>query len=279
MKRYIALALVVAAASSASMALAAERGYTDDPGDSGTAPDLTSVTVTDSNGFLAFKITGTLVPSSSFVIYVDTDRNQSTGDDGDELMLGVDQETDGKTYWFASRWSGSKWERAGIDVSSQTFTGRQELGFRASDAGITGAFDFVVLSYKMVADAVEGRDRAPDSVVPWTYELATQAAAVSSARTVLGQVRVTPSPAAAGKPLTVRVPVRRSDNGVIATRPATCTALVKGRTLRGRGSVIGGLATCKLAVPRGMSHATGRGSITVGAGADAVTKAFSFRVA
>ena len=121
MKHLVAIAVVGVVAVSTAAALAADRSYTDDTGDAGTAPDLTNVTVTDSNGFLAFKIAGTLVPSSSLVIYVDTDRKQSTGADGDELMLGVDQESDGKTFWFASRWIGSKWERAGIDVTSQSF--------------------------------------------------------------------------------------------------------------------------------------------------------------
>ncbi len=279
MKHLVAIAVVGVVAVSTAAALAADRSYTDDTGDAGTAPDLTNVTVTDSNGFLAFKIAGTLVPSSSLVIYVDTDRNQSTGDDGDELMLGVDQESDGKTFWFASRWIGSKWERAGIDVTSQSFPGRQELGFRAADAGITGAFDFVVVSYKMVADAVEGRDRAPDSVVPWSYQLTSQTTA-TALKAVLGQAQLTPARPLAGKPLNVRVPVSQSDTKQPLTNgTATCSARVKGRAVRGTAAVSNGWATCRLVVPKGSRGTTGRGSITVGAGTQAVTRAFSFRIA
>ena len=209
MKYLIACVLVVVVGALAAGAMAAERSYTDDAGDSGTAPDLTSVTVTDSNGFLAFKIAGNLVPSSSLLIVIDTDRNQSTGDDGDELMIGVDQEAAGKNFWFASRWNGSKWDDARFDVNSQTFAGRQELGFRAADAGITSSFDFAVVTLKMVGDALEGRDRAPDSVVPWSYELTSRAAgpAATAANAVLGQVRLTPARPVAGSRVIVRVPV------------------------------------------------------------------------
>ena len=71
------------------MATAAERSYSDAAGDSRTAPDLTSVDVSDTNGFVVFKIGGTLTQSSSFEILIDADRNQSTGDDGHELWLSV----------------------------------------------------------------------------------------------------------------------------------------------------------------------------------------------
>lgn len=279
MKRIVVLVAVAAVGIAATLAQAGEKAYVDAAGDSGTAPDLGNVVVTDTNGFLAFKIDGTLVPSSTFVIFIDTDRNQSAGEDGDELMVGVDQETDGRNFWFASRWSGSKWEDAGIDVTSQSFSGRHELGFRAANAGITGPFDFVVMSVKMVADAVEGRDRAPDSVVPWTYELARQQA-TTSVKAVIGQARLVPARPAAGRPLTIRMPVRRSDTGgPWTTAVATCNAQVEGRPVRATASFSNGSAACRLVVPRGTAGATGRGSITVGTGPTAVTKAFSFRIA
>ena len=82
------------------------------------APDLTNVTPSRTrNGLLVFKIEGTLVPSSAFEIYVDKDRDQSTGDDGDELWLSVFMEGDGKTYYDADRWTGSKWENVTFDVT------------------------------------------------------------------------------------------------------------------------------------------------------------------
>lgn len=278
-KHLLALGLVIATGTVAAGAVAAERAYTDEAGDSRTAPDLTAVTVTDSGGFLAFKIAGTLVPSSSLVIFIDADRNRGTGDEGDELMVGVDAEADGKAYWFAERWSGSKWERAGIDVTSQAFPGRREIGFRAADAGLTGSFDFAVATFKHVADAIESSDFAPDSIVPWTYEL-TSRAVTTTTTAVLGAVRLTPARPVAGTRLTVRVAVTGSDTKQpLTTGVAKCSATVKGRAVRGTASVAAGFATCKLGVPKGTSGALGRGSITVGTGTQAVSKAFSFRIA
>jgi hypothetical protein len=271
------LVLVVSAALGvmAAMAQAGEKAFVDATGDSGTAPDLGNVVVTDANGLLVFKLDGKLVPDSSIQIYIDADRNQSTGDDGDELFLAVFMEADGETYYAAERWTGSKWDRVTFDVDAQSFDGREEIGFKAADAGLTGTFDFVLRSVKMVADAVEGRDRAPDSIVPWSYTLS---ATTTVAKAVIGKPTLSPPMPVAGRPVTVRAAVRRAGLP-LTTGAAACTAQVKGKTIRGRGSVANGFATCRLVVPRGISKTTARGSITVGSGADAVTKAFSFRIA
>lgn len=276
MKRKMLLVVVAALGVAAAMAQAGEKAYVDATGDSGTAPDLGNVVVTDSNGLLVFKVDGTLVPSSAIQIYIDADRNQATGDDGDELFLAVFMEEDGKSFYDAERWGGSKWEDATFDVSSQTFPGREEIGFNASAAGLTGTFDFVLRSVKLVADAVEGRDRAPDSIVPWSYTLA--AATTTSAKAFLGKPTFTPLRPVAGKPVTVRAAARRGGLPVTSGL-TTCTAQVKGKTIRGRGSVANGFATCRLVVPRGTSRTTARGSITIGSDAEAVTQTFSFRIA
>jgi hypothetical protein len=280
MKRSIIVVIVIAAlAVTGAMAAVAERSYADAAGDSGTAPDLTSIDVSDANGFVVFKIGGTLSPLSSFEILIDTDRNQSTGREGDELWLSVLQEGDGKTYWDADRWDGSKWADAGLGVKAQGFPGRQEIGFPATVAGLNGPFDFTVLSVKMVADAIESADRAPDSIVPWTYELTTRAAE-SSAKATLGQVRLVPARAVAGKPVTVRVAVHQGDTKQpVASAVTTCSARVKGRSIRGRGTALDGMASCRLLVPRGTSGSLAQGSITVGSGRQSVTKTFRFRIA
>jgi hypothetical protein len=283
MRRIIIILLVATAAltASAAFARAGETSYADAVGDSGTAPDLTNVTVLDTNGFLVFKIDGALVPSSSFELFIDADRNRTTGDDGDELWISVFQEGDGKNYWDAERWNGSKWEDVTFDVTSRTFPGRVEIGFSATQAGLTGPFDFVVTSVKMVADAVESVDRAPDSIAPWTYTLAAPAAAGTTtvARAVLGKLTLSPAKPVSGKPVTLRVSVRNATTGqpMVATAPA-CTLTVKGRTVTGRATATAGLVTCRLVVPKGTAGALGRASITAGSGASAVTRSYSFRI-
>jgi hypothetical protein len=185
----------------------------------------------------------------------------------------VFQEGDGKSYWDAERWNGSKWDDfAALAVVSQTYPGQEEIGFSASTAGLGGPFDFVVVFVKMMADAVESRDRAPDSIVPYTYELA----ATSQAKLVLGQLRLTPARAVAGKGLTVNVPVTGPMTGSGST---TCSVSVGSRTSRGRGTAASGTASCTVVVPRGSSGKTGKGSIVVSARGASVTKSFSVRIA
>ena len=137
------------------------------------------------------------------------------------------QEGDGKTYRDADRWDGSKWADAGLDVKAQSFSGREEIGFPAAGAGLNGSFDFTVLSVKMVADAIESADRAPDSIVPWTYELTTRAAE-QLGQDDAGQVRLAPA-RVAGKPVTVRVAVQQGDTKQqVASAVTTCSARVRG---------------------------------------------------
>ena len=276
MKRRLVLTLIAALCATAAAATAGNKTFSDASGDSGTAPDLTSVEVSETGGFIVFKIAGTLVPSSSFELVLDTDRNRSTGDDGNELWISVYQEADGKSYWDTDRWNGTKWDDNGkLDVVSQTYPGREELGFKAEEAGIKGPFDFRVHSVKMVADAIEASDHAPDSIVPWTYELAAKRTVMP----VIGQLRLTPARVSSGKVLTVSVAARRSDtNSALSGGTTTCTMRVGARSATGRGTANAGLATCRLVVPTRSAGKTARGSIVVRFDGASVTKSFSLRI-
>jgi hypothetical protein len=61
----------------------ADRSYSDPAGDSGVAPDITSVSVAhDSAGFVTLSVTTnqpSLAPDASFFGFVDTDTNAATG--------------------------------------------------------------------------------------------------------------------------------------------------------------------------------------------------------
>ena len=80
MKRVIVSIVIAVTALTAALAQAGQRAYVDQAG-SGDGADLQNVVVSDTNGFLAFKIDGTLVPDTTIEIYIDSDRSQSTGDE------------------------------------------------------------------------------------------------------------------------------------------------------------------------------------------------------
>src|SRR5436190_3037806 len=99
-----AFVLVPTAASSGT--------YTDPAGDSGSAGDITSLTVAGDKGTgqLVFRITGTNIASSAtnpLFLDIDSDANPLSGnisDNGSDYLFYVD----GDSYFFA-HWNGSSW--------------------------------------------------------------------------------------------------------------------------------------------------------------------------
>ena len=87
MRRLMALLVGVGSLVIAGAA-GAEQTYTDGSGDSGTAPDLTQVVVSNDATQVTFRIAApgrTPTDTEAHVLFIDSDANASTGDDGDEL--------------------------------------------------------------------------------------------------------------------------------------------------------------------------------------------------
>ena len=90
MKRAL-LVLVFAVALVVVPLGAAEISYSDPAGDSGSGPDITTVTVSNTDtGVVTVRIAVSLEPSSLVGMAIDADRNSLTGDElGLEGMIGV----------------------------------------------------------------------------------------------------------------------------------------------------------------------------------------------
>src|SRR2546425_12754014 len=86
--------------------------YSDPSGDSGSAPDLTGITVAGdkSTGQLIFQISGTNLSSSAndpTFLDIDSDANPLTGDildGGADYFFGVDNTSYGFMHWNGSDW-------------------------------------------------------------------------------------------------------------------------------------------------------------------------------
>jgi len=90
----------------------ADASFTDPGGDAKDAPDVTAVAVSnDAGGNISFHIAVTnLTPESDIVIWLDTDKNASTGDDGAEYQLRLTHSADAaNSGWDLARWDGTKW--------------------------------------------------------------------------------------------------------------------------------------------------------------------------
>jgi hypothetical protein len=142
---------------------ASSGDYTDPAGDSGTAGDITSVTVAGdkASGQLLFRISGTNIASSEtapLFLDIDSDANPLTGDitaNGSDYLFYVDN----SSYFFA-HWNGSDWVET-PDLSVQVFGGPSQIqiAVNRSELGNASMFNFFALSINVTDRVVEG---APD---------------------------------------------------------------------------------------------------------------------
>jgi hypothetical protein len=134
--------------------------YTDPSGDSGTAGDLTSVTVAGdkASGQLLFRITGTNIASSEtapLFLDIDSDANPLTGDiteNGSDYLFYVDN-----TSYFFAHWSGNDWV-ATPDLSVQVSgnTSQILISVNKSELGNTSMFNFFALSINVTDKVLDG---------------------------------------------------------------------------------------------------------------------------
>ena len=120
----------------ARVALADAR-YTDPAGDSGGAPDIAAVNVTnDAAGNLTFTVTHEPVGARGgrrMSIWFNTDMNSSTGDDGIEYALFA--ESGG---WGFERWDGSQYVAAAAPSANSTYA-NGALTFKINKADLGNA--------------------------------------------------------------------------------------------------------------------------------------------
>jgi hypothetical protein len=253
------------------------RSYSDPAGDSGSAPDITSIAVShDDAGFVSLAVTTnqpTLSPDAFFWGYVDADRNTATG----WPMKGV-----GADVIFLSDGSGGllgrvngSWLEFDFDSTLTTsfangvFTAR----FNRSELGTTDRFAFAVESNLGDAsgDAVAS-DVAPDGPPGYEYSFVPLVLTVAPAAGA-------PTTPASGKRFVVSAAVTRGDAAPFATGRVTCTARAGKVALKPVATAVAGAARCAMKVPKGMSGKTLRGTVTVSAeDSSPVKRAFSFRI-
>lgn len=238
----IALAVAVAAlggAAHAGTSRATVGTYGDRTGDSGSAPDISGVTIASSpEGQILFRIGANLAsaPDGWTILMLDTDVNEATGEPdtlGADFMFEVN-EID-RSYWFG-RWNGTDWEDAPyatvrVTVGSAGVT----ISVNRSELGDTGEFNFWARTGS--GELVDGRfDDAPDDGT-WNYALAAGGPNVEA---VLVATRPSGGPKA-GRPFTVApAGLRVKSNGgpAVLPRPDSyrCRAVLAGRTLAGTGT-------------------------------------------
>lgn len=262
--------------------LAATSGsatFTDLAGDSGAAPDITSVTINGDPATRTITVTVTAagyLPASpdamerDIDVFLDTDKNASTGSpSGSEYALAALNDSTGR-YWDLGRWDGSAWQSVPQSATmSFTRTGNAlAWTLNAADLGGASGFSFHVAAGTYdTADNAVGDDFAPDDG-NWTYDLSAGAPSTTPTTTtttttsaptrdlaivltpVIGKPATVPARPAAGKRLTLSFRITRSDDAKpLPSGKMTSTVSVAGKPIPHTQSFTRGVARLSLLVP------------------------------
>jgi hypothetical protein len=261
--------------------------YTDATGDSGTAPDVTSVSVSNTyTGQLGFQIgfasAANLPGDSSLALLLDTDQNPATGDVnalGAEYALVLDGPT--QTYGFF-RWNGTGYEAAPATTVSVSQANGIYISVNRSELGGATGVNFHIRTIQGTNPAPGLIDDAPD-VGTWNYLLAVAPSAAPAAPLTLSVSRTFTQPASPfpGGLFTVFAEVARSDTGEdVLNGTVSCKGRVAGKPVQVvSATFLKGTPECAFRIPAGTSGKRLTGTIEVDSAGATVKKAFSFRIA
>lgn len=290
---------VFATRASATGVTRASASFTDPSGDTqGASPDITGVTVADdyTTGAISVSVTAAgystiaVAQQPSLIVYLDTDRNGSTGSvSGSDYALAAGQDDSG--WWYdVYHYDGSTWQ----EVSASSTMGATHIGdtqtwrVARSDLGGTTGFDFYVTAKTVDAnDSMVGHDNAPDNG-KWSYALSTSAATTTTTTaTTATQAPVKPvigppatsGTAVAGKRFTVSFPVSRSDTGeALMKGKMICDPSVQGRVISHAESFTGGTAKLVFTIPKSAKGKLVKVKVTIKVGTQSTTRVANFHV-
>jgi hypothetical protein len=286
----VRMALVATTAALAGLVVTAasfaDASFSDPAGDQRAAqgggsevanagPDITQVDVSNGqDGVILFRVTianyQELPPNAFLAIFFDLDRNDETGDLGDEAQIGWS--TPGGLVF--ERWNGERMVRATPDAILADFSeGVFSVAVHRGVLDGVASFDFLVGSSARVNELL-ATDVAPVLGEHWTYNLVLGSLALRAS-----SVQAVPARPVAGKQFTVSSSITRTDTRTTVEAGRVSCAVSVGRTrIRARGGFAAGRARCVMSVPRNAQGKRLRGALTVRLQSASVRRAFNFRV-
>jgi hypothetical protein len=278
---------VPAALGGSSHAAANSQTFTDSVGEDASAPDITSIAVSnDDAGLITFQVNisnrPALTPDMLLVLYLDTDQNPNTGYTpalgADYVIVLAPGEVD------LLKWNGTDFELAPSQTSlnfAYTTTGAT-IRVSAGDLGKTKALAFGVRAdsgwtFDASGNAVDTdvhSDLAPDPNHGFfSYQVLTKLVLSVTAFTT------SPKPAKAGRTFSVSLAATENDtNGPVRSGTVACPATLAGkRAVAVTHAVANGIATCIWRIPKTAKGRLMRGTITLTLQGVHVTRPFSAR--
>ncbi|MFL5909678.1 MAG: hypothetical protein ACJ768_03790 [Gaiellaceae bacterium] len=285
MRKFIVLAGVAAAAavvvSGAGAITAPPTSFTDATGDSGTAPDISTIAVTnDDHGLYTFTI-GFATPyanNANIALLLDTDKNPSTGDQpaaGADYIFVDDYASHSfdLASWQSNDFVEAAHPTAGVVVSGDNKT--VTMTINKSDLGGSTAFNFFLLVSDGTFDTGH-TDDAPSDAGLFSYAQQT-IFTLSAGASHNGAAK-------AGGTWTVSMSAVRSDTNASVGSEGTiaCKATEGSKKLAvvshsfvSSGGGGGSTAVCTFRVPKAPKHAAVHATVTVSDAGQSATKAFA----
>ncbi len=276
----LALSVVLPVAATASTR---DASFTDPTGDAGTAPDVTTVTVTNTpEGQItitaAIPSLPTLAANQFVDVLIDSDNNPTTGGFGIGADYAYEIGGSGATAFLKLSGETQDPNVPRTTLSASYTDSALRFSINRSELGNTSAFAVLVFTGALDAtgENLAGLDRAPDNGF-FGYQLVLPPPPVVL---TAGVPIAVPGRPVSGQPFTVSLPVTRSDTQGPLTGGGivSCTAQVGTRPIAARGRFAGGLPRCAMKVPPKSTGKTLRGTMTVVFQGKGVKKRFAFRV-
>jgi hypothetical protein len=275
-RRLIALAALVGAAvvvSSAGAITAPPLSFSDPSGDAGTAPDITSISVTnDDHG--QYTITLTFATpygnAAGALIFLDTDQNASTGSvDGAEYAFADDHASHSFVLYS---WGNGTWNQTADSTAAVTIANdNMSIMFTVNKSEIGNSTRFNFFAISIDGDGADGHfDAAPSGSGDFTYNSQT-VFTLSLGATHDGAAK-------AGGTWTVSMSAVRSDTKTAVGSEASiaCSAKDGSKKLAVvQRAFVGTSAVCTFRVPKTPKHASLLASVSVTDGGQTLTKGFT----
>jgi hypothetical protein len=231
-----------AAVSSASPDSHNPQVFVDPTGDSGSGPDIATVTIRNTAaGSIRFDIAianaGPLLPDDSLIaLFIDADRDASTGYQSFEYTI----QTTGSTGAPAlGHWDGTRMVAVDAPSLAQIWAGGGTMSFEISRTDLGGTGGFLAWAATGSTTGDEWDDIAPDGDATYDYTLSTP-------RVASAKARFAPATPRAGRRFAVTGVTFKLQTGErLPAARFRCRATLGGRALHGTGA--GG---CRFSLPR-----------------------------
>lgn len=251
--------------------------FADPAGDSGTAPDITGLSVgNDQTGDYQFAVTFATdyATNAYFGLYVDTDKNPATGDpnaDGADYAIFDDHASHS---FEVDSWNGTDWATASDQTASFTIAQDSRsltIAINKSELGNTTDFNFFVLSGDGTDPNAHVYDDAPSGsgTFAYTYQQQTLTLAFVATKSVIK-----------GRTWAIVASIRRSDTNDLQGSDGTIAChsklpVLMHAWLSPGGANTGAVAVCEFQLPKPTKkkrHVAVTATMTIGADGATVSK-------